>query len=47
MDEDQTEDDAPVPPQESLVVKYFGGFKAMYTNNVCFYVVLGACFRFW
>ena len=34
-------------PKESLVLKYLGGFKAMYTNNVCFYTVLGACFRYW
>lgn len=48
MDEDLDEYLVPVPPpQESLIVKYLGGFKAMYTNNVCFYVVLGACFRFW
>ena len=33
------------PP--SLCVKYLGGFKAMFTNKVCLFVVLGACFRFW
>ena len=38
---------APPAPKENLCVKYLGGFKAMYTNNVCFYTVLGACFRYW
>ena len=31
----------------NLCVRYLGGFKAMFTNKVCLYVVLGACFRFW
>lgn len=39
---------APVPPrQENICVKYLGGFKAMFTNKICLYVVLGACFRYW
>lgn len=33
--------------KNNLCVRYLGGFKAMVTNKVCLYVVLGACFRFW
>ena len=35
------------PKKENLCVKYLGGFKAMWNNKVCFYVVLAGCFRFW
>mmetsp|Transcript_12361 Transcript_12361/g.15770 ORF Transcript_12361/g.15770 Transcript_12361/m.15770 type:complete len:386 (+) Transcript_12361:71-1228(+) len=35
------------PAQPNLCVRYLGGFMAMFTNNVCFYVVLGASFRYW
>lgn len=37
----------PPPAQPNLCVKYFGGFKAMFTNNVCFYTVLAASCRYW
>ena len=30
-----------------MCVRYLGGFKAMWANHVCFYVVLGACGRYW
>lgn len=50
-EEDESQDEirnVPVaPPKESFALKYLGGFKAMFTNKVCFYVVMGACFRFW
>ena len=36
-----------VTKKENICVKYLGGFKAMWNNKVCFYVVLGGCFRFW
>jgi len=49
MEDDEMEFGAAVPvvKPESIFTKYLGGFKAMYQNKVCFYVVLGACFRFW
>ena len=46
MDEEPAMAAEPVK-KENLCVKYLGGFKAMYTNNVCFYTVLAACFRYW
>ena len=36
-----------VKKPENLCVRYLGGFKAMATNKVCFYVTLAACFRYW
>jgi len=37
----------PVEKKDNLCKRYLGGFKAMITNKTCFYVVLGACFRYW
>ena len=40
---------APEQPSacRAFASKYLGGFKEMFTNRTCLFVVLGACFRFW
>ena len=47
MDFKEEEEQPTPPPQPNICVRYLGGFKEMFTNKTCFYVVLAASFRYW